>query len=74
MEHAGRPLYLFVPLIFGLSSIGPQVFIGRKAGKLARGILQEIGQTAEGKEALTAGEHWLERYWKNWERDKIFWG
>lgn len=74
MEHAGRPLYLLVPLIFGLSFIGPQVFIGRKAGKLVRGILQEIGQTAEGKEALTAGEHWLERYWKNWERDKNLFG
>lgn len=74
MEHAGRPLYLIVPLIFGLSFVGPQVFMGRKAGKCIKGILQEIEQTDEGKEALTAGERWLKRYWKNWERDKNLFG
>lgn len=74
MEHAGRPLYLLVPLIFGLSFVGPQMLMGRKDGKRVRGILREIGQTAEGLEALTAGERWLKRYWKNWERDKNLFG
>lgn len=73
-EHIGRFLYLFAPLIFGLSFIGPQMLMGRKDGKRVRGILREIGQTAERLEALTAGERWLKRYWKNWERDKNLFG
>lgn len=70
VANAGTFLYLYVPLVFGLSFVGMRALMGRKDRKRAGEILQRISQTEEGRTAINSGKLWMKRSSQSWERNR----